>query len=673
MSERSADASREPVAPAIVWATTLAASAALALFFARYPPAAAVLPELSAPAPEKLAAAARTLACLVAVNLAALGVASPLRGLTRDGAPGVAIALRLTFGLFALAHGVLLLGLAHALSTPALVALLVASGALGLPAALAALRRRGAGARPLRFRPSPAQWAIAVALALPLLAVFVPLYGWDALTYHLALPERFLREGSLAFSRFSLFTTVPLLTEMLYTLALALDGPALAKALHLELAALLLLALAASAGRHGRRAELFAVLCLLACPLFLWETGVVYSDLPLALVCVLALDAATQWERSGDRALVLRAALLCGLAAAIRYQGAAVALALGAAVVFGGGRPLRQRLAFAAALAAGALACLAPWLLRNLAATGDPLARAAFDPVFLSQMAAFHESVGMGRGFFALLAAPWNLTFRTSPDVYTGSFGFQIGPLYFVALLFGLAGGLRRPEAALPLRAALVLFVAWFSSSQEARFLFPTLVALSLAGAVGWERLLASSGRSARALLLALPLAAALANQVDFWNRSGATWRAALGDLPWREIERAEPLEHLGDVLRAEARPDLRVLPLFESRAWHLRGVDSIAYQNNEAAPVLIEIHRALAERRLCRWLAEERVTHVVVTRTPPRGFRPMFVAGYAASDFEDDLRRLAAFLGTSARVRARAGDSALFELLPAAQCREVD
>ncbi len=173
-----------------------------------------------------------------------------------------------------------------------------------------------------------------------------------------------------------MFTTFRSRTQMLYALALALDGPALAKLLHPELAALLVASLVALAGRAGRTAALFAVLCLLADPLFVFETTVVYTDLPLALVATLAAQAAIEWDREGRRHVALRAALLCGLAAGIRYQGALVGLALAVALALAGRQAWRRRLLVGGGLLLGTLALLAP----GWRATSSPRGRSSASP-----------------------------------------------------------------------------------------------------------------------------------------------------------------------------------------------------------------------------------------------------------------------------------------------------
>lgn len=667
----SDDAAREPgwPRPAAVLpgaGALLATLAVVATAWWRFPPPWPAAPVWSPLDGSKLLAVTRTCLALAVVNLAGLGLAWPWRRLcATPGGPALGRILRLTLGLFTLAHVVLALGLAGALTPRALGLVALAAGLAGLPAALACARR----ARCPRGRPPAAALLAAAGLALPLLSAFIPVYGWDALTYHLALPERFLRAGQVSVDPFSVFTTFPLLTQMLYTLALALDGPALAKLLHVELAALLVAALVALASRAGRAAALFVVLALLADPLFVFETGVVYADLPLALAALLAAHAVLEWDGSGRPAAAARTALLCGICAGVRYQGALVGPALAVALVLAGRQTPRRRLAAGAALVAGTLALLAPWLLRNLLATGSPLALSAFDPVFLRQMEAFQRGMGMGRGLVELLLAPWNLTLGSAPGLYAGGFGFRVGPLHLVALALALAGLRRSAEARLAVATASLLFLAWFFSSQEARFLLPALVLLLLAGAWGLAGVCAAAPRALRLALLAACCAGALPAQLETWQRDYRfAWRAALGDLPWPAIAQLTPVERLGELLRGGDATGVRVLCLMESRSWHLRGVDSIPYHVDQGSPALLAFHRARVAGRLCRWLEEQRVTHLVFNA---RTGAPVFVPGYSREDYLDDLAALDAFLASSAVELAGEQETWLFRVAPPGQCRE--
>lgn len=657
------------------WPTIIAALAGLglvALYATRYPPARPLAPDLTWPDPAKIGSVARSLLALLVVNIAALGAGRPLWGLCRVESWGLGVVLRATVGLFALAHLVLALGLLGWLSPRSLGLLTIAGALVGTEAILRAVRARAAGPRRAPRGAPPAAWLIVPGLVLSAVSAFVPTYGWDALTYHLALPERILRLGTLPFDPFSHFTTFPLLTEMLYTLALAIDGPTLAKLLYLELGALLLVALASTARRFGPAAMLFAPICFLADPLFLWETTIVYSDLGLALLALLAADAVLTWDARPSREAAARAALLAGLCAAVRYPGAFVSAALGLALLAGGRQPWRRRLALCAGLGAGAVVFVSPWLLRNVAHTGTPMGLNAFDPVFLRQMVAFNRSIGMGHGLLALVAAPWNVTFRTVPGFYSRSFGYQVGPLYLLAAILGVAAAWRSVECGFLLRAAVLQLLAWFFTAQESRYLLPAFALLALAGAAEVERLSAAAPR-ARAALAAAPAGALLLGQLWLWNGSGPLYRMAFGDISWDSIVQATPAEALGSLLRGLHRPGTKVLCLFEGRTWHFRGIDVISYHLNEGSPALLAVHRALQSRSLCRWLSDEKVTHLVVNTLAPRRSSPTFVDGYSAEDWAHDLDLLNRFLGSSTFLRKNVGGTMLFELGPADACRDPD
>jgi hypothetical protein len=161
--------------------------------------------------------------------------------------------------------------------------------------------------------------------------------------------------------------------------------------------------------------------------------------------------------------------------------------------------------------------------------------------------------------------------------------------------------------------------------------------------------------------------------QLSFWNSSGPLYRIALGDIPWQAVTQATPAEEVGAILRADRRPGMRVLSLFESRTWHLRGVDSIPYHVNEGSPTLLALHRALASRSLCRWMADERVTHIVLDTATPRLTPPYFVKGYSEDDYDRDLYLLNRFLGSSAELRRNVRGTLIFELRPPGDCHDPE
>jgi hypothetical protein len=218
-------------------------------------------------------------------------------------------------------------------------------------------------------------------------------------------------------------------------------------------------------------------------------------------------------------------------------------------------------------------------------------------------------------------------------------------------------------------RAAGVLFLAWFYSAQEARYLLPCLVLLVPIGAGALQSLHDSARGPWRAALWAAPAVALLCGQAWVWRETGPSWRMALGDMPWAAIE-STPAEDMGRALRALPEPPRgRVLLLFEAASWSFRGVDTIPYHFYQGAPALIAVHRALAAGDLCGLMRELRVSHVVVNAATIEAFHPQFVEDYSSADYEADLRGIEAFLALSARPLAQSGGSTLLALRD--ECRE--
>lgn len=199
-----------------------------------------------------------------------------------------------------------------------------------------------------------------------------------------------------------------------------------------------------------------------------------------------------------------------------------------------------------------------PWFIRNLLITGNPVApmfqrlfhqsgAEYFDRLVIDQQIAFSRLPGMGRGVLDFLALPWNLTMRCTPGRYQDSFGFQIGPPYLIgtiACVF-LGTALRNRLVSLMLKAALLLSMAWFWSSQESRFLMPVFPLLAFAGAAAFDELLSRSGPS-RAALIAVPLYTLLYCQWPVWNRSAHRYGYALGQLSTQGLEDLDPASAVG-------------------------------------------------------------------------------------------------------------------------------
>ncbi len=270
------------------------------------------------------------------------------------------VALAVTTGLALLAHALLGLGLAGALRPAPVVALAAAVHAVALAAPVSL--------RPPR--PSRRLVVIGALAALPfVLPALYPDTGFDSRMYHLPYVRAFARSGGVPFLADLRFPIFPQAAELLST-ALVLSGndasASGAGLLAVALGAALVAAWARRAFPAWPCAGVLAAAILLGSPLLGYLASVLYVDPLLGLFTTAALFAAERFRATRERGWVVLAALLAASAADVKYLGLYTVAVAALAVAFGGPRAL-------ALFAAVALACVAPWYGRIVAATGNPV------------------------------------------------------------------------------------------------------------------------------------------------------------------------------------------------------------------------------------------------------------------------------------------------------------
>ena len=642
---------------ALRWVLGGAALLLLGAYLWRYP-VGIPLPEardLVAPDVSKLWGALRAGLALGALNLAAAGVgirvAAALQLPRRSGwwVPAV-----LGLGLLVLAYSVLTLAALHILTPAALAVLLLLCVAAGGRPLLQALRSAASTTT------QASGWALvacAVLLLGPLLQALGPEPGWDALTYHLALPERYLHENGIVVTPFSVFSTFPAAVEMLFVFALAFDAQALANLLHLEFGVLSAWVVFAMARGASFRAGLLALAVLAADPLFVTDLGLAYNDLAACLYVLLAAALLQHGLEEDSTRWFIACGVFAGAAAAVRYTTWGLLPALLLLVWI---PPLqrspRRALRASVVVAASASIVVLPWLVRNLLFTGNPVAPALegwfhapggefYHPVALRQSTAFLQAIGMGRGFGDLLALPWNLTYRAEPGDYR-AFAFQIGCLYLLGAGLALAGGRRArlPVSTTLLKLSLLLSLFWFFTSQEPRYLLPTLALLAVVGGIAGDALIPRIGLGR--LWLALPLLAVVHAQLPslFGVIPGYSWGlGSRGSVP----EERQPGDVVGERLRQELGPQDRVLLMFEPRSFYFRGLDYVPYHTMEGPQLLQAIHDANRRNDLSGFFEGLGASHVLLNRNLLERFSAMQVPGYSPDELRSDLAALRRFLDT--------------------------
>ncbi|MEX2120833.1 MAG: glycosyltransferase family 39 protein [Pirellulales bacterium] len=454
---------------------------------------------------------------VASIAAAAFGLGRPLlRGLAVGDddalATGVwSVALGLVCGATLLA----VLGLAGLLYRPVIAVLTLVAGAWGLVELVRALERqrdshsierkratraleRQRGSRPFEpprddgplpqgaWLPYVQLGVAGLAAAGALVAALAPPTAGDALCYHLELPRTFLREHALVYLPDSDNCTFPLLIEMCYLWALALDGGVAAQLVHWAFGILLALATTVMARPILGKAWARSAGCLvLLVPGVTNQMTAPLNDVGLAAFTTLALAA---WWRAAvddeDSRWYLVAGLVLGGALGAKYLALVFALAMAAAGLWLWWRHpgrRRQMLVGTAGMAVIAVSVSGLWYVRSAWHRGNPV------------YPFFHEQLGgqtppdpgdgklaLGRNPLALPAAPWQLTLF--PERFGGR-GHQLGAL-FLATLPALVVCRRLRGLGLLLGISLVYFGCWFLLRQNVRFLLP-LVPLALVG-VAW-------------------------------------------------------------------------------------------------------------------------------------------------------------------------------------------
>lgn len=408
---------------------------------------------------------------------------SLLDGLNRLGAGAVAFAL-LTFAA----------GLADLLYAVVYIPLLAAFA----PAGAVALRGHVRGLP----RPRPLSWpkwqlGIAIALGatvfLTVLATCAPVTTFDALHYHASAPARYAESHELREIRWSWSSYQPFTVEMLVT-----DGDLLWDSIQGAFAPLLL-ALAALAAVLGMGARVGGrSLALLAGGIFFVQPLLVFDASGTLIEAGLAYAAAlTAWNlalfaRRGDVTALALAGLFAGAAAGMKYVGLFVLLAAGVALLLVARRRLTP--AALAAFAVPAAAVALPWYLKNLVQTGNPLYPFVFGGLNEDAQrwisAGIHEH-GHGRSPLDAVLVPFRLLAQ-GDDFDRGSW---LSPLPLLFAPLSLLDRRLRALCAPALAAAAVFAVAWFFTSQQARFLLPLAPLLAVLAAIG-VRALAARGRT---------------------------------------------------------------------------------------------------------------------------------------------------------------------------------
>lgn len=487
---------------------------------------------------------------------------------------------RLAFGLAlssgALSYLVFAVGLVGWLHTGVLWGILALVVLVTLP-----LRRRVLTAA--EDKPLWRAWVIggaAAVLVLPMVVSPPAATDWDGLSYHLAAPAIWLREGRINYIPFIHQSNFPFVVEMQYLWALGIGaGAGGAKLFHWATLLLTLAGIFAFARRAGLSGA-WAVAGLVSVPVVLWEATVAYADLATTAYTLLCLLAA--WNAAGEenvhhrRTWLLLAGVMGGLALGTKMTALGSIGLLAVLLLWEALRTRHVRLGEIVLCVGVALLVGAPWYIKSYVYTGNPV-YPYFYEIFggrnwTAENARIYREAqlafGLGREPYQLLMAPFNLTFYWSrffdPMPFVGSVGFV-----FLAGLVPLLFIRRQPDASRWWIAfSLVSLVLWFVLMQQVRYvmtIFPLICLLC-----GWLSVQKEHRFTARAIQVAIALQVVwcLIGISPLWSRAMTVWTEGTSAY----LERALPgVWHASDWINRNTPTETSVMLYDETRGYYLQ------------------------------------------------------------------------------------------------------
>lgn len=329
---------------------------------------------------------------------------------------------------------------------------------------------------------------LAGGVSLAASTTFAPFY--DQWHYHLGFPYHWLRAGTVVSFPGQAYSFFPSNMGLLYTYALAGPGGWGAQVIHWWMGVLAASGSAAIAYRLGAgvAGRTLAAAVFLATPSVVSMGALAGSDLGVAAFAVGGVLAVLRIFSKPEhtRAMATMAGLAAGLAAGCKYTALAtvvppfgIAVVVTAGVVSGQDRRWRQivTVAFAFGLSAGVV--LAPWLIRNTVATGNPV-YPYFVEAFSGEVDPANETdddVASGIGGFGMSSSKVVTALTLGTFSKRGQAG-DLGPVHlaFVPLvLLWMWRNRRSPTAWTVLGIVVIAIPAWAAGPPLGRYLLPIL------------------------------------------------------------------------------------------------------------------------------------------------------------------------------------------------------
>lgn len=326
----------------------------------------------------------------------------------------------------------------------------------------------------------------------------------DTVSYHLLGPKVWLRDGIIRPVLDNCHTAFPQIPETLFATLWSVGGsraPNFSSFLTFGLLLAIAASIAVRLGLSDSEAWWVAAVVATMPAVYAGAHGC-FVDAIFAAFVIAAARIGFDAQRLREWAVF---GIFCGFAMGTKYTGVLAVSALFTCTLLLNlkrsvphSRDIAGKLALA--IVAACLVC-SPYYIRNEILLGCPIYppppgyALICSPKYLSRdtISQFHayirqRGIGLGRGFFAFLLLPFNLTYHTSNFHGAGGIGlcpFAMGPI-------GILWSRKNTFTKILILFMFLLTSAWFFTQQESRFLIHVYVLGAVFSVIGWHRVLAS-------------------------------------------------------------------------------------------------------------------------------------------------------------------------------------
>ncbi len=328
------------------------------------------------------------------------------------------------------------------------------------------------------------------------LAANAPELFFDALVYHLGVPEQWIVRGGIQPLPNVFFSNLVMSMEMLYTGALMLGDEKLCRLLNVSMAVMTSLTVFAIGRRwFDRRTGFWASGIFLTTPLIIFNASISGADIASGFYATVAVMVAlnqtlTDEDQISSPWLV---GILTGAALSCKYTSAFVLLPTWL-IYFVAKRmqqsPIRNEIYTAIKMISGTMLVLAPWLIKNLIITGNPVYPFLYHflPTRALDIGKINELMAIGWKEFGLhswiqiIRLPWDLTF------YTPTMGTYIGTVLLFLLPGYLFLGIFIKQRNIITKSLFIIvtltLLLWVSQTRLVRFAISGIPLLVILGSV---------------------------------------------------------------------------------------------------------------------------------------------------------------------------------------------